>query len=143
MQAMATDECQPVTIILTPRLTASVTALTDFSGLDWLSTQIGSMSRVFPSTFTGISPAVRASSRAILMPSLNPSPVRLAGPVNGPMKPIFNFSAAWASFGSPIDRTPPAAAATPTDFTKSRRVIPFFFSFFAIIVPPLPFFVLA
>ena len=136
MQAMATDECQPVTIILTPALTACVMALTDFSGLDWLSTHTGWMSRVLPPTFTGISPAALASSRAILIPLLNASPVRLAGPVKGPIKPIFNFVAAWAFFGRPAVRTPPATAAIPTVFTKSRRVIPSFLSSSFIIALP-------
>src|SRR5690554_588496 len=115
--AMATEECQPDTIISTPsRLTASLTARTAFSGDDSLSTQINSRSRSSPSKDTGSKPCSRASSTAIIAPFWMASPVRPAGPVKGPMTPILTASWATASSGAQ-----PAASATPVAVPKTRR----------------------
>ena len=118
---MATEECQPLAMNFTPsRVIASVTALTAFSGLDWLSMYTISTSRCSPSITSGRSPAARASSSAMATPFLISSPVRLAGPVNGPLLPILSGSpAAWARHAALATRN--AALAVPALPATSRK----------------------
>ena len=87
------------------------------------------MSRLDPSIVTGTSPAARASSNAIMAPSLMASPVRLAGPVNGPMTPILTGSpASPASCARNAEGMmtirEPTAPKPPTVSRKSRRERP-------------------
>ncbi len=125
MTAMATEECQPETMKSTPwRFTASVTALTAFSGLDWLSTQTSSTSRFLPSMVSGTSPFSRAWARASLVPFRMASPVRLDGPVNGPMMPIL-IGPSWARrVRGIITISDPAAPSLPAMSSRPRRLIP-------------------
>jgi hypothetical protein len=119
---MATDECQPLQMNWTPwRSIASVTALTAFSGLDWLSIQTISISRFSPSIVSGRSPSALASSSASLTPFLISSPVRLAGPVNGPSEPILSGPLSARSAVVASRKAALAAVAAPAFSMKPRR----------------------
>ena len=120
--AMATEECQPLARNSTPcRVIASVTARTAFSGLDWLSMKTISTSRCSPSMVSGRSPSARASSSARATPFLNSSPVRLAGPVNGPMEPILSGPAPCARSALPAIMKAALAAPVAAVVSRNRR----------------------
>ena len=103
------------------RSIASVTALTAFSGLDWLSIQTISTFCSLPPILSGRSPSALASSSAMLTPFLISSPVRLAGPVNGPSEPILS-GPSWARSAVVASRKAAlAAVAAPALSMKPRR----------------------
>src|SRR5690606_6937700 len=72
---------------------------------------------------SGRSPSARASSNASATPFLNASPVRLAGPVNGPNEPILSGSPVSCACRRPGLATRNAAAppAAPAVSRKRRR----------------------